>query len=159
MASEGRGDPGDEAEKRRSTIGFSINDPVRVLVVGNDHEYEQILRTTLGRLRLSTNVEAAFLHSVADARRAVDRARIDAIVADIILPDGTSAELFDAVQSNSPDATRIAVAAKDEETAPHASPSGAREVWQRTQDPFEVRKQVERLIQVRRLSRVHHRAP
>lgn len=134
-------------------IGFSINDPVRVLVVGNDEEYEQILRTTMGRLRLSNNVEAAFMHTLADARLALGSSHVDVVLSEYLLPDGTSADLFKTLEEHSPDSHGVVLTARAvDEFAKHADGFAA-EVWTKVQSQSELRRNMERLIMMRALAR------
>ncbi len=134
-------------------IGFSINDPVRVLVVGNDEEYEQMLRTTMGRLRVSNNVEAAFTHTLADARLALGSSHVDVVLSDFLLPDGTSADLFKTLEENSPDSHGVVLTARPVEEFAQGADASAAEVWAKVQSQSELRRNMERLILMRALAR------
>ena len=150
--SAGEGDDSTSSAKR-STTGFSINEPVRVLVVGNDEDYEQVLRTTMGRLRLSDNVETAFLHTVADARRAFGSARVDLVLSDFTLPDGTSEDLFKSLEEKSPDSHGVVLTAHPVDEFAKGADASAAEVWTKSQSQAELRRNMERLILMRSLSR------
>lgn len=134
-------------------MGFSINEPVRVLVVGNDDEYEQILRTTMGRLRLSNNIEAAFMHTLADARRVLGSSRVDLVLSDFLLPDGTSADLFKSLEEHSPDSHGVVLTARPVDDFAKGSDASAAEVWTKVQSQSELRRNMERLILMRALAR------
>jgi DNA-binding NtrC family response regulator len=124
-----------------------------VLVVGNDDEYEQVLRTTMGRLRLHSNLETAFLHTLADARRVLGNARVDVVLSDFLLPDGTSAELFKELEQHSPDSHGVLLTGRPVEEFAKESDTSAPEVWTKAQTQSELRRNMERLILMRDLSR------
>lgn len=138
-------------------IGFSINEPVRVLVVGNDHEYEQVLRTLMGRLSLSSNLETAFVHTLADARMAFGRARVDVVLSDSLLPDGTSAELFQAAKEHSPETHGVVLSERPLEGFAETVAAPGKEVWRKEQPQAEIRRNMERILMMRILSRDHAR--
>ena len=134
-------------------VGFSINEPVRVLVVGNDEEYEQVLRTLMGRLRLSSNLETAFLHTLADARLALGSSRVDVVLTDFLLPDGTSAELFQAANEQSPNTQGVILTARPIEEFMDNGAAPANEIWPKEQPNSELRRKMERVLMMRALSR------
>jgi DNA-binding NtrC family response regulator len=155
--SAGQEDDSQVSAKARPTVGFSINDPVRVLVVGNDEEYEQVLRTVMGRLRLSNNLETAFLHTLADARRALGNAHVDVILSDLELPDGTSTELLEAVKEQAPESRGVILARQSADEPPSSPGVLAHEVWRKEQSPVELRRKMERIIMMQTLSRPYRR--
>lgn len=148
---------GDEAAPHRaavSTVAFpdpwgSVGDAVRMLVVDDDDDYEGFLRSLIGRMILNLHVEAVFLRSVADARRAVEASRVDVVLAHASLPDGTSADVFDHLGSFSPRAARVVLVGPAEPPAASRRSAGEPDVLSKSASISEVRSRIERLVQVR----------
>ncbi|MBI2077461.1 MAG: response regulator [Euryarchaeota archaeon] len=89
-----------------------------------------MLRIVLSRLPLEHSLEAQFFERVADARHAVTSQRVDVVLADFHLPDGTGVEVVGHAQRVAPQSRRImltgtpseANAAVTERARPH-------EIW------------------------------
>jgi hypothetical protein len=135
---------------KRTHLQHQAVPPARVLVVGQDDEFEQELRTLMGRLRLTNDVEAVFLHTVADAARALASTSVDVLMAQPVLPDGTSADLFRFAADASPGTRRVEIGPQGVGAFP---PFQGGERWERAPGSSDLRHKMEHLLILHTLSR------
>lgn len=102
---------------------------VRLLFVEDDEDYRLQLRAIVGRIRTTKDFEAVFLGNVEDARRVVEATRVDAVVSDFDLPDGTGADVLKAAIREAPRSTRIVLTGAPERAALATSDGNAHGIW------------------------------
>jgi len=94
--------------------------PLRLLVLEDDDDFQELLRVLLRRLDLHVPLESLFLSRVADARRVVQAAHVDVVLSDFHLPDGTGLDLLQKVREVTPRAHRIVLTGHPDAARDHA---------------------------------------
>ena len=101
-----------------------------MVVVEDDEDYRAMLRVLLSRLPIQHSLEALFFERVDEARSAFKKQRVDVVLADFHLPDGTGVEVVGHAQRVAPDSHRIVLTGTPAE-ARAASSDAARphDIW------------------------------
>jgi len=132
----------------------ALSDPIRLLFVEDDDDYRAVLKTMVQRLGLEESLEVLFLSRVQDAHRAMESSRVDVILSDYHLPDGTGTDVLSHARTAAPEAQRIVLTAHPELAHDTRGESMADAIWEKTFNVHDLRRRLERVVEARRSQRL-----
>ncbi len=129
------------------TTNRRSQDPLRVLFVEDDDDFQQVLRIVFSRVNTAHPVEGVFLSNIADAQRVVDATRVDAIVSDYHLPDGNGVAFLDDARRKTPDSHRVILTGHpDVARTTESFDRSVQRLWDKGIAPLELQHRLEHLV-------------
>lgn len=130
-----------------TTTNRSSQDPVRLLFVEDDDDFQQVLRIVFARVNTAHPVEGVFLSNITDAQRVVDATRVDAIVSDYHLPDGNGVAFLDDARRKTPGSHRVMLTGHpDVARTTESFDRSVQRLWDKRLAPRELQNRLEHLV-------------
>lgn len=131
----------------KPTTNRTSGDPVRLLFVEDDDDFQQVLRIVFSRVTKVHPVEGVFLSNITDAQRVVDATRVDAIVSDYHLPDGNGVAFLDGAREKNPGSHRVILTGHpDVARTTESFDRSVQRLWDKSLAPRELQHRLERLV-------------
>ncbi|HEX9817038.1 MAG TPA: response regulator [Candidatus Thermoplasmatota archaeon] len=141
---------GSESKSRRAETNTSdrtAGDPLRLLFVEDDDDFQQVLRIVFSRVTTTHAVEGVFLSNITDAKRVVDSTRVDAIVSDYHLPDGNGVAFLDDARHKAPGSHRVILTGHpDIARTTESFDRSVQRLWDKSLAPKELQHRLEHLL-------------